>query len=94
MEKKNDFYCTLASLSGMGRDAKVVEISSTPPLVQWSENNQLMARLEHLLKKKDKVGSQKIFNITLQEDAQALGEVVITAGYGDIKRKRLHRFSW
>ena len=34
-----------------------------------------------------KVGSQKIFNITLQEDAQALGEVVITAGYGDIKRK-------
>ena len=34
-----------------------------------------------------KVGSQKIFNITFQEDAQALGEVVITAGYGDIKRK-------
>ena len=34
-----------------------------------------------------KVSSQKIFNITLQEDAQALGEVVITAGYGDIKRK-------
>lgn len=34
-----------------------------------------------------KVGNQKVFNITLQEDAQALGEVVITAGYGDIKRK-------
>ena len=41
-----------------------------------------------------KVGSQKIFNITLQEDAQALGEVVITAGYGDIKRKDFTRFSW
>lgn len=34
-----------------------------------------------------KVGNQKIFNVTLQEDAQALEEVVITAGYGDIKRK-------
>ena len=37
-----------------------------------------------------KVGSQKTFNVTLQEDAQALDEVVVVAvGYGDVKRRDL-----
>ena len=37
-----------------------------------------------------KVGNQKTFNVTLQEDAQALDEVVVVAvGYGDVKRRDL-----
>ncbi|WP_373725411.1 SusC/RagA family TonB-linked outer membrane protein, partial [Bacteroides heparinolyticus] len=37
-----------------------------------------------------KVGNRKVFNITMQEDAQALEEVVVVAvGYGDVKRRDL-----
>ncbi|MGI6793336.1 SusC/RagA family TonB-linked outer membrane protein [Bacteroides sp. KG68] len=35
-------------------------------------------------------GNRKVFNITMQEDAQALEEVVVVAvGYGDVKRRDL-----
>lgn len=37
-----------------------------------------------------KVGNQKKFDVTLQEDAQALDEVVVVAvGYGDVRRRDL-----
>ena len=35
----------------MGRDTKLAGNLCTLPLVEWSQNNQLMSRMEHLLEK-------------------------------------------
>ena len=51
MEKKNDLLALAEFIPEWEETPKWRENLSTLPLAEWSENNQLMARLEHLLEK-------------------------------------------
>ena len=50
-EKKNDLLALAEFIPEWEETPKWRENLSTLPLAEWSENNQLMARLEHLLEK-------------------------------------------